>query len=625
MESPPPLASPIDSHNVPSARSEMLSEESIFALDEEVHDIDESSVSGLLPPPPSSQHQHEPSMHDVSLLMRPQDADLLESIHLSLNGCDSPYALQVSTTTTTPRRSDLVSSDSVTSLGDAISKHSHYKSPVREHRKVFLRYDSHHSEDGGEADESTRRALSGEVYNASFSELPKEVTSDPKALPDSREIEKESSSDLHKRTGSFTRRISEAQQFAEAVGDLHPNEQEQLRIIEDDVNDDSDDEFNHKDFVCVQAQLQDAEQTEPSALQPIQTPLAVDIAVRRKSRPSWPFGSATKRGFMDKLPDRGIQQDFVYKGIRANPPNIVKRGTDRGNYAQLHRKAWLEVSDKYHRYGKHLRVYYRHWESLDCPYNMFFDWLDCKGEGAGQPLPNLPECPRSELDADTVLYIANDDVTQGYALSFSSDDQGRGRVFDVDGDPVQTGQDGWIFVLRDNVMYGGQKITSVRGKSKQRFHHSSFFGGKAVAAAGIFVTDDEGYLTRLYPHSGHYRPGDAHMQRMLFFLHHEGVDLRTFEMDIQQIQHVARDTPDTTTVVKADSADKTADKKKKVETLMLVPAVEVACYLAHKARFIGENIFSQIHQIRLSGAATVTEALAAIEEGNGEAGVQLRL
>ena len=47
---------------------------------------------------------------------------------------------------------------------------------------------------------------------------------------------------------------------------------------------------------------------------------------------------------------------------------------------------------------------------------------------------------------------------------------------------------------------------------------------------------------------------------------------------------------------------------------MLVPAVEVACYLAHKARFIGENIFSQIHQIRASGATTVTEALAAIEE-----------
>jgi hypothetical protein len=34
-------------------------------------------------------------------------------------------------------------------------------------------------------------------------------------------------------------------------------------------------------------------------------------------------------------------------------------------------------------------------------------------------------------------------------------------------------------------------------------------------------------LTRLYPHSGHYRPGEAHMQRMLFFMYHEGVDLRT--------------------------------------------------------------------------------------------------
>ena len=63
--------------------------------------------------------------------------------------------------------------------------------------------------------------------------------------------------------------------------------------------------------------------------------------------------------------------ELGYKGVTL--PDITKRGISRGNYAQLHRKAWLEVSDKYHRYGKNLRMYYKHWEKLGHPFNMFFD------------------------------------------------------------------------------------------------------------------------------------------------------------------------------------------------------------------------------------------------------------
>jgi hypothetical protein len=577
------------------------------------------------------------SMHDVSLLMRPQDADLLESIHFSTtNGCESPYiqgAFPADDILRVPSlnledESDAADDDVglyelAASPGDdaaaVISKHSHYKSPARVNKKTFLRKDSKNMEDGDAAENRMRRALSGEVFKKNGIPTSQESTtvSDGAGLLQStkaNDLLKDEPSEDHKRLDSLTRRMNEAQQFAEAVGDLHPNDQEKLRIIEDDVHDDESDDEDQKAVVCMQSDPPEVAARGESVELQLQTPNKDDVPVRRKARPAWPFGSATRRGFMDKLPDAGTQQDFVYKGIRANPPNIVKRGTDRGNYAQLHRKAWLEVSDKYHRYGKHLRVYYRHWESLGCPYNMFFEWLDSKGEAAGQPLPNLPECPRSELDSDTVLYIASDEISHGYALSFLSDDQGRGRIVDVDGDPVKTGPDGWIFVLRDNVMYGARKITSVKGKSKQRFHHSSFFGGKAVAAAGIFVTDDEGYITRLYPHSGHYRPGDAHMQRMLFFLHNEGVDLRTFDMDMQQIMHIARDAPEPKKDVDDAAGVDKADKKKKVETLMLVPAVEVACHLAHKARFIGENIFSQIHRIRASGATTVTEALAAIDD-----------
>jgi hypothetical protein len=336
----------------------------------------------------------------------------------------------------------------------------------------------------------------------------------------------------------------------------------------------------------------------------------------RKSRPLWPFSPAgTKYSFLDKLNDGGglDHDDYVYKGICANPPEITKRGIERGNYAKLHRKAWLEVSDKYHRYGKNLRNYYRYWEQLGFPTNQFFDWLDSKGEAAGQPLPNLEDCPRSVLDADTVLYIPTSEVTEGYALNFVCNEEGRGRVTDVDGEFVRTGSEGWIFVLRDNVMYGAQKITSVSGHSKQRFHHSSFFGGRAVASAGIIITDDDGYLTLLYPHSGHYRPGESHMQRMLFFLYRNGLDLRTVEMDTQQFRHVARDKD----VHKGKDAkgEKAEKKAKKVDSLHLEKGVKVACFLAHKAAFIGEGIFDCIHKIRKADVTSVSEALVSVDDG----------
>lgn len=179
---------------------------------------------------------------------------------------------------------------------------------------------------------------------------------------------------------------------------------------------------------------------------------------------------------------------------------------------------------------------------------------------------------------------------------------------------------------------------------------------QAVAAAGIIITNKDGDLTLLYPHSGHYRPGEADMQRCLLFLHRKGVDLRTFEIDIQQISHVSRTaaaaataaatnnnsnnnnvTTSTSTSAPTPPAsggnaiaagvstdnpansnnnkvlDKAQKKKKKVDNLQLEQAVIVACFLAHKARFIGSGIFSRIQQIRTSDATTVTEALQAVD------------
>lgn len=343
--------------------------------------------------------------------------------------------------------------------------------------------------------------------------------------------------------------------------------------------------------------------------------------------------SFTYQFFHHKLPleETGEENNDVFKGIVS--PEITKRGLSRGNYAQLHRKAWLEVSDKYHRYGKNLRTYYKHWEKLGHPTNMFFDWLDVKGEAAGWEQPNLPECPREILDNDRVLYITDQDEQEKFLLKIVPQQKGSAttseeglkgtpsQIVDKDGKSIKTGPSGWIFVLRDHELYGAEKCTKSKidgkGGRKLRFHHSSFFGGKAVAAAGILITDDDGYLTRIYPHSGHYRPSEPHMQRMLYYLYNCGVDLNSFYVDMQQIMHVSREVRDAQTPKGMGDSNKGNDdsnndtekgetnatipvvkKAKKTDSLHLKDATFVALFLGHKARSIGKGLFKMIHKIR---------------------------
>lgn len=414
------------------------------------------------------------------------------------------------------------------------------------------------------------------------------------------------------RTDSVDRRLNEAAQFCEALG----SEIDVKEIIEDDnSSSDEDNDSDEIDFVDVEVKNQKLPSEREKALssRPLQWPLhqssekyqtPISPHSRRKA-PSVSISHLKKHQYLfHSLPGEVRPHNFEYKGIQANPPKITEHGILRGNYAQLHRKAWLEVSDKKHRYGKNLRLYYRYWESLGFPTNKFFDWLDSEGISEDQPIPEIEDCPRLELDSDTVLYINDIDVTNEYALSIQADEFGRGRILDAIGDPIKTGSDGWIFVLRDSVMYGARKVTSFSGSYKQRFHHSSFFGGKAVSAAGIIITDGDGFLTQVFPHSGHYRPGEADMQRMLFYLHNEGIDLRTFEVDTQQLIHASRQDM---------KNGKVTEKKKKIDSLHLKPAVVMAHYLSHKARFIA--VFSKIHKLRKINAVNVSEALDAISNG----------
>lgn len=540
----------------------------------------------------------------VADLMREQDADLLESHHalgVNKDDDDDHHHHDDNNNNNNHQRDISALIHTVASTNNDVNvMHAVIQQPLTTtppHKSTsyttYTKIQGNLSLSDNNLHHTRRPTLSGEV----FPHEPQDIAGVTDASDNSCKQEED-----------FDRQISEAAQFAAAVGEASNN----IPLIQDSDDDDSaeeEEETNHEvrsvnsalalsvgdaSFHSMASAKHD--RTAPSQSTPLTVigrPLKATKAI------------ATKRGFLDQLPGNkeGDQPSYIYKGIRANPPEIVRRGIQRGNYAQLHRKAWLEVSDKYHRYGKNLRLYYRHWEKLGCPYRMFFDWLDSKGEAAGQPLPELEECPRAQLDSDIVLYITNPDITEQYAVNIVvHTGTGRGLMVDAEGKPIVTGPDGWIFVLRDNRFYGAMKITSALGeRSKQRFHHSSFFGGKAVEAAGIFITDNEGYLSQLLPHSGHYRPGEAHMQRVLFFLYHMGVDLRTFDMDMQQILHVARD---------EKSEDGKVEKKKKLDSLCLQPAVLAACFLAHKARFI--STMQKIHKIQ-KGASSVTEALGLID------------
>lgn len=402
------------------------------------------------------------------------------------------------------------------------------------------------------------------------------------------------------RSLSRDRRRAESAQFFKAVGES-PTGSQDIEIVDTAGEDSLDDEDQGAQEVPAKTFLRNRHHA--------------------RTHSGWerhrgiPFTMLPIKPWVDET--KPAREDLNYRGIGEAGMEITRCGLQRGNCVTLHRKAWLEVSDSKHRYGKNLRIYYRHWCSLGYPTNSFFHWLDSKGEAEGEPLPDLPACPRKQLDSDTVLYITDPKITQGYSLSIvSSLSSRRALILDCDGEPVSTGPEGWIFVLRDDILYASRKVTAVTAHSKQRFHHSSFFGGKAVLAAGIIVTNDEGYLTELHPHSGHYRPGEQDIQRCLCYLYSRGVSLDTFEVDMQQIFHISRQR-ETTDGVGGDKETAGAKKKQKKNCLYLKSASYAAYFLSHKAKMNDQGIFKRIRLGDVTMRSNFDDALDASSAGSG--------
>ena len=232
----------------------------------------------------------------------------------------------------------------------------------------------------------------------------------------------------------------------------------------------------------------------------------------------------------------------------------------RANRSTIDKRAWLEVWDVHHRYAKNLRLYHNEWSRLRRLYidiardgdeavasareaiaaraaaacSSFWEWLDGNGMDAvrDSPLPELEGVPRAVLNTDVVHYCKTAKERRHYALTFHGGRilQQRTRVLE----PINTSNGGWIFVLRDGVMYGARKKTT-----PPRFHHSSFFAGECVQTAGLLVAQ-KGKLKRLYPHSGHYRPTEEQLLLLLRYLQAVDIELDGVDVDMQHVLKVPR-------------------------------------------------------------------------------------
>lgn len=177
------------------------------------------------------------------------------------------------------------------------------------------------------------------------------------------------------------------------------------------------------------------------------------------------------------------------------------------------------------RYGAYLRAYYKEWKRRSSPYDDFWRWLDQDGV-------EVKEIPRVKLEQETVLYCKSSAERQRFALSIVHGV----IVHRATGIPVETETDGWIFVLKDNILYAGKKQT----ESVPRVHHTSFVAGECVQAAGMMVIEN-GCLQTIYPHSGHYRPSDDELRLLLLYLKDHSVNLSNVFVDIQRVQKMHRE------------------------------------------------------------------------------------
>lgn len=137
----------------------------------------------------------------------------------------------------------------------------------------------------------------------------------------------------------------------------------------------------------------------------------------------------------------------------------------------------------------------------------YFDWTGSPG------VEYLDEVKREELRItirDGLLYDAR-------GMLFDTADGRSAHNVDSDGRA--------IFVMDEH----GNLYASLEQRLGY-FHHSSFFGGNPVAAAGELIVKD-GRIELVTDHSGHYQPGRAQTQQLLDQLASQGVTVDLWNID----------------------------------------------------------------------------------------------
>jgi hypothetical protein len=134
------------------------------------------------------------------------------------------------------------------------------------------------------------------------------------------------------------------------------------------------------------------------------------------------------------------------------------------------------------------------------------------------------------LGSNGVTYL-DDAARQDFRITIHD-----GYVYDAHGDLFDTsngvsafgpGNGGRaIFVMDEN----GNLFASTYQRAGD-FHHSSFFAGGDVAAAGELVVKD-GKIEIVTDRSGHYLPSRSRTQQMLHQLASQGIDMRDVIVDL---------------------------------------------------------------------------------------------
>jgi len=161
---------------------------------------------------------------------------------------------------------------------------------------------------------------------------------------------------------------------------------------------------------------------------------------------------------------------------------------------------WLERVDQHHRPGYMLSMHYETW--LGTPVNdTFWAYVDTQMSPFSYLTPMV--LFYGGASAQLLPYQVTKNNADGLVYINSSVD-----VFDTENNQTAASGYGFAIFVCDNFdMFSASHVLG-------RFHHSTFFAGMPVTAAGEIVAKD-GYIKLITAKSGHYRPSWSDMHRMV--------------------------------------------------------------------------------------------------------------